>query len=298
MTEDRPIAISSSGRLGPDEVARHTFGTARRGFDPTEVRAFLEEVARELASGQEREQQLRKEAADADERAAHPVLDEDTLTAALGQETAKVLRAAHEAANDMMKRAESEAAGVLAEAERRESQVRAEAEKTSAQQAAVLHEEREKAHRNAELEAKSRIEAARRESEELLEGARVECRSMLQQAQELRAKVLTDLSNRRRVLHLQIEQLRAGRERLSETIQGARQLVDDIADDLLRAEDEARQAAEAAVGQQRVCRIMNPTRQVSRLGFTPSRPPRLLLAARPKPMWLLRLRCVLGRPRR
>ncbi len=69
---------------------------------------------------------------------------------------------------------------------------------------------------------------------------------MVQQAQDLRTKVLTDLTNRRRVLHLQIEQLRAGRERLSETIQGARQSVDDIADELLRAEDEARLAAEAA----------------------------------------------------
>ena len=58
--------------------------------------------------------------------------------------------------------------------------------------------------------------------------------------------MLTDLTNRRRVLHLQIEQLRAGRERLSETIQGARQSVDDIADGLLRAEDDARLAAEAA----------------------------------------------------
>ena len=69
---------------------------------------------------------------------------------------------------------------------------------------------------------------------------------MVQQAQDLRTKVLTDLTNRRRVLHLQIEQLRAGRERLSETIQGARQSVDDIADELIHAEDEARLAAEAA----------------------------------------------------
>ena len=122
MAEDRLIAISSSGRLGPDEVARHTFGTVRRGFDPAEVRAFLEDVARELSSGHEREQQLKKDAADADERAANPVLDEETLTTALGQETARVLHAAHEAATDMLKRAEAQAADLVAEAERRESQ--------------------------------------------------------------------------------------------------------------------------------------------------------------------------------
>ncbi len=153
MAEDRPIAISSSGRLGPDEVARHTFGTARRGFDPAEVRAFLEDVARELSAGLDREQLLRKDAADADERAAHPVLDEETLTTALGQETARVLHAAHEAASDMLNRARSEAADLVAAAESRESQARADAEKASAEQAAALQTERELAHRQAEQEA-------------------------------------------------------------------------------------------------------------------------------------------------
>ena len=54
MADDRKIAISSSNHVGPDEVARHTFATSRRGFDPAEVRAFLEEVARELSATLER----------------------------------------------------------------------------------------------------------------------------------------------------------------------------------------------------------------------------------------------------
>jgi hypothetical protein len=58
--------------------------------------------------------------------------------------------------------------------------------------------------------------------------------------------VLSDLTRRRRVLHTQIEQLRAGRERLAETITEVRHTVDRVTDDLLRAEDEARSAAEAA----------------------------------------------------
>ena len=69
---------------------------------------------------------------------------------------------------------------------------------------------------------------------------------MVQEAQELRARVLADLARRRRVLHSQIEQLRAGRERLAETISDVRQAVDQITDELFRAEDEARLAAEAA----------------------------------------------------
>jgi hypothetical protein len=61
--------------------------------------------------------------------------------------------------------------------------------------------------------------------------------------------VLSDLTRRRRLLHTQIEQLRAGRERLAETIGEVRHTVDRVTDDLLRAEDEARSAAEA-VGRQ------------------------------------------------
>jgi DivIVA domain-containing protein len=246
VPEDRHIAISSSNQLSPDEVSRHTFGTVRRGFDPAEVRTFLEEVARSITSLHEREQQLRNEIAEAQERAAHPVVDESTLTEALGHETAKVLRAAHEAAGELLRRAETDASERIANAERRESQAREDADRASAEQAAALQEERDKAHRHAQSEASALIDAARRESEKALEEARTECRSMVQQAQELRTRILTDLSSRRRVLHLQIEQLRAGRERLSEAIQEVRVSVDQIADELFRAEDQARLAAEAA----------------------------------------------------
>ncbi|MFZ0667645.1 MAG: DivIVA domain-containing protein [Acidimicrobiales bacterium] len=246
MAEDRPIAISSSNHLGPDEILRRTFATTRRGFDPTEVRTFLEEVARELSNATDREKALRAEVAEAEERAANPVLDEETLTSALGTETARVLHAAREAAGQVLRKAEDEASELVERAERRESQARSDTERALVDQASALQAERDEAHRQAQLEVSERIEAARLESEELMERTRAECKSMVQQAQELRTKVLTDLTSRRRVLHLQIEQLRAGRERLSEAIQDVRVSVDHIADDLLRAEDEARLAAEVA----------------------------------------------------
>ena len=48
------------------------------------------------------------------------------------------------------------------------------------------------------------------------------------------------------MLHAQIEQLRAGRERLAETMTDVKHSVEAIADDLFKAEDEARMAAEVA----------------------------------------------------
>jgi hypothetical protein len=69
---------------------------------------------------------------------------------------------------------------------------------------------------------------------------------MVDEAQGLRSRVLADLTRRRKVLHAQIEQLRAGRERLTETVQDVRRSIDTIAEDLFAAEDNARLAAEEA----------------------------------------------------
>jgi DivIVA domain-containing protein len=227
-------------------VARHTFGTSRRGFDPSEVRAYLEMVGAELVVALERERELREMVAEAEHRAANPVLDEATLTASLGQETARVLRSAHDAAAEVTARAEAEAeqlrTGALAEA----GAVRERADQMATERTEQVESATAELRRRAQEEATATVEKARLEAEALMSQARAECRAMVQEAQDLRAKVLADLTRRRRVLHSQIEQLRAGRERLAETITGVRNSVDVIADELFRAEDEARQAAEEA----------------------------------------------------
>jgi len=245
MSEER-LSISSSARLHPDEVARHTFGTARRGFDPSEVRSFLEHVARELVAAADREQDLRRALVEAERRAENPVLDESTLTAALGLETARVLRSAHEAAAELVGRAENDAARLRAQAQEEAEQLQRHTEQSAQDRSAESEAAAAELRRRAQDEATSRLDGARLEAEAVVTQARAECRAMVQEAQELRARVLGDLGRRRRVLHSQIEQLRAGRERLAETIGDVRQAVDQITDELFRAEDEARLAAEAA----------------------------------------------------
>jgi DivIVA domain-containing protein len=245
MPEDR-LTISSTARMHPDEVARHTFGTVRRGFDPAEVRSFLEHVARELMAAADREQELRRAVAEADHRAAHPVLDDATLTSALGQETARVLQSAHDAAAELTARAEHDAARVLDAARQEAEELQRHTQERTGEQATQSEAAAAELRRRAQEEAASMVETARLEAEALVDQARAECRAMVTEAQELRARVLADLTRRRRVLHSQIEQLRAGRERLAETIGDVRNAVDHIADELFRAEDEARLAAEAA----------------------------------------------------
>jgi DivIVA domain-containing protein len=68
MPEERRMTITSSSHLAPDDVARHTFASVRRGFDPTEVRDYLESIASGLRAHAEREQELLAALADADRR--------------------------------------------------------------------------------------------------------------------------------------------------------------------------------------------------------------------------------------
>ncbi len=96
MPEGRPPI--SSARIATGDIARHSFAIVRRGFDTDEVRAYLQSVARSLEGLEEREQELRTALAEAEERAAHPVVDEATLTTSLGQHSAQILRHAHEEA--------------------------------------------------------------------------------------------------------------------------------------------------------------------------------------------------------
>ena len=246
MSDERRLTIGSTSRMSPDEVARHTFATGRRGFDTGEVRAFLELLARELHAAAQRERELLDALADAEHRAANPVLDDSTLTNALGQETARVLKTAHDAAAELLSRAENDGARVRAEAQEESTRLVAGAEQQAAERTGAAESAAAELRRRAEEETVARLDSAKSEAESLLEQARTDCRSMVHEAQELRARVLSDLTRRRRVLHGQIEQLRAGRERLAETIGAVRQVVDEVTDDLFRAEDDARRAAEEA----------------------------------------------------
>jgi DivIVA domain-containing protein len=246
MPEERLVSITTSLHLAPDDVARHSFGSVRRGFDPGEVRAYLESVAAGLRGVAERERELLDQLADAEHRAAHPVLDESTLTAALGSETARVLHSAHEVAGEIVAKAEAEANRLLTEAGEEIEQNRALTEARLEERTADVERTVTELRQRTDHDVAAALEKARLDAEEMVASAREQCRSMVEEAQGLRARVLADLAKRRKVLHAQIEQLRAGRERLAETVNDVRRSIDVIADDLFAAEDNARLAAEAA----------------------------------------------------
>lgn len=241
MPEER-TSISSS-RIAAADVARHAFGTVRRGFDPQEVRAYLELVARELGAWEQHEQELRRQLGEAEERARHPVIDESTLSAALGQQSAQVLRKAHEEAARTTREAEESAGALVREAQSQAAEVRVQAESGAAERIAEAEIAVGTVHQQAQQDAAQILETARADAEAVVARAREQGQAMVDQAQETRRRVLADMAQRRRAMTLQIEQFRAARDELASSVLGVRQAVDRIVDDLSRADDEARAAA-------------------------------------------------------
>src|SRR5438309_1756442 len=241
MPEER-IVISSEPTLSPDEIASHSFPVAFRGFEQAEVRRFLKRLGDELASIRERERDMRRSLEEARQRLAHPEIDEVTLTAALGEETGRILRSAREAASDVRAKAEAHAARIILEAEEQAQRQRLEAENVLARRV----EEADEVAANIRAAAEADSQAVHDRVQAELDVAKARGREMIAEAQVVRERIIGDLARRRRAAQIQIEQLLAGRDRLLETYKSVRGTLDDITAELAHAEDEARVAAEAA----------------------------------------------------
>jgi len=245
MSDERAI---SSSRVSATDVTRHSFGVVRRGYDPREVRSYLELVARELAAWEEREQEYRRQLQEAKHRAQNPVLDEATITQALGQQTAAILRKAHEEAARLVAEAEQRAVTLTREAQQQVTETTVQAEASGAERIAEAELAAGSVRHQSEEEARRIVEAARQEGETVMARAREHGRLMVEEAQNARKRVLGDMAQRRRLVHVQIEQLRAARDELAAAVMSVRDRFDEITGKLATAEDEARQAA-AATGQ-------------------------------------------------
>ncbi len=159
-------------------------------------------VAAELARLQERERFLERELRTAQQpRVSNvPTIDEDTATRLLGEEAARILQTAREAATQIKTRAEDGSARLLREA---------------TDEAQRLREE-------AEIESARRRQDASSDAEAELQMAKQQGRDMVNEARAYRERVLSELARRRELARQQIEQLIHGRDRLLQAFERSR----------------------------------------------------------------------------
>jgi DivIVA domain-containing protein len=250
MAEGRP-PISSS-RIATGDIAQHSFAVVRRGFDSDEVRSYLQSVARSLEALEAREEELRAALTEAEERAAHPVVDEATLTASLGQHSAQILRHAHEEAARIVVQAQEGAATLLRETQSQVDELQARTESSAAERVVEVELLVANAEQEARVDSERIIAEAIAAGEAIITRAKDEGRALLDQVQEARRRVLADLAARRRGLGIQIEQLRAARDEMAASVHGVRDRVDGILAQLDRTDEEARAAAQGVADQFRL----------------------------------------------
>lgn len=223
---DIPRRVTPATRLSPEEVATRGFASSFRGVSESEVRSFLRRVADEMAYTRDRERELEDRISNLEAQLRNPApLTEQQLLDSLGEETARVLRSAQEAAEDIRSRAQERATLLVDHAE-------AEATRLT-EEATALHEERVRtgdetaaeavrvaeervAHLRATIDTVVAAETARAttEAEAEIDGARTTGREMVAEARAVRERILADLARRRTAMQQQIDELRQGRERL------------------------------------------------------------------------------------
>ena len=206
------ISFSRPDPSSPAAVAGAAFPTTRRGFDPNEVRDFLRMVAAELSRLQERERFLERELLTRPTEVGiiPGELDEDKLTEVLGEETARIIQAAREAAAKFRGRAEETAQRLVRDATDEATRIREEAEL-----------EGERIRQDATADAEAEILMAKQQG-----------RDMVNEARAYRERVLADVARRRELAREQIEDLFHGRDRLVQAFERARIATDDVLRDL------------------------------------------------------------------
>jgi len=217
----------------------------RRGFDQDEVRSYLETVGAELARLQHLVDDLDQQLKAARAPAEPEPIDIATLTSRLGEETARVLMTAQEAAADLRARAEEGAARTLKEAHEEAARLRAAAETVLAERTTEAEEAAETIRGGAAEEASRLRREARAEADATVAAAVTQGKDMLAQAQGARDRVLGDLTRRRKAGLSHIEQLRAARERLLDSFASARAELDRLAEEFDAADGEAADAWDA-----------------------------------------------------
>ncbi|MFZ4720746.1 MAG: DivIVA domain-containing protein, partial [Ilumatobacteraceae bacterium] len=202
------MSFSRPDPSSPNAVSTATFATSRKGFDQADVRDFLRMVAAELARLQEREKFLERELRNAQRGTTNAAvaLDEEVVTRMLGEEAARILSTAREAASQIKMKAEDHAARMLREA---------------TDEAQRLREE-------AEVEAARRRHDAAADAEAELQMAKQQGRDMVNEARAYRERVLNELARRREMARQQIEQLVHGRDRLLQAFERARLAAVDV----------------------------------------------------------------------
>jgi DivIVA domain-containing protein len=219
--------------LLPDEIAQQTFHQRLRGYDPGEVKAFLEAVAasaRELTSRHEALHNRLLELGNRDLSAEFDLISQDV---------GRILQDAREAAEGMRKRAAGDAETLQDEAQTAAVKLRTDAwmasEKLlqdSTKEAGIIVAAAERDSLaiigEAEREAHRRQSAVRRESEETIRAAKLEAERVLMDARTRSDELILDAGRKVEAAETRAETIDQRRTEMLADLENARQTIGNL----------------------------------------------------------------------
>jgi DivIVA domain-containing protein len=219
--------------LSPDSIAQRTFGQRLRGYNPDEVRAFLEEVAlsvRELKSRSDALHTRLLELGNRDLTAEFDLISHDV---------GRILQDAREAAEGMRKRAAGDAETLLEEAQTTAFGLRSDSwmvsekllqDSTKESAAIVQAAERDSLViiGEAEREAHRRQSAARQESEETVRAAKLEGERVLMDARSRSDELMAEASRKVAAAEARAAGVEERRTEMLADLENARQMISNL----------------------------------------------------------------------
>jgi DivIVA domain-containing protein len=235
MSEESPIVIGLKSKLDPDEIKSKEFNISKRGFDPTEVKAYLEDLSRNIQILLRRERELEEKIQELGKQKGSLEIDEESLTEQLGIEAARILSSARQSAKEIIDRAQSQSEEIIRQAEIVLAERSQEAEIAANEILDTAYKDQEKIKRESE-----------QIKQETADQAKETAAKIVSEANEIRAAILNDLIKRRRLLRNQVGQLQAGRDAIMESIEKVKEQLNELYDRLENSDNDARYAAEQA----------------------------------------------------
>ena len=249
-------------RLDPDQVSGQSFAVTRKGFDQKQVQAYLVSVSNQIKGGQQQIRDLREQVAQADVQSEPEASFSSQGVKLLDNGREASQRQTQAEAGEMATRARllAEELQTTVEGLRSLPQISDEADLRGVdshgaveglrsppqildvdQVAELLEQAYEQAQAVAGL-----LQEARDQAEAEVEHGRDQGREIVEQAKTLRLAVLRDMARRRQSARVQVERLRAGRDKLMATLSEARGSIDQSLESAKLSLTEAKVMANAA----------------------------------------------------
>lgn len=235
---DNPLIPQSSERLSPNEIASKTFTVTRRGFKAEEVNRYLALIGTYISEQHRMYDLLAAKAKSQSSATANSEaqltrkLDLASITSALGEEAAEILKSASAAGESIRAKANEYARAVREAADNAVAEQEAAHRLEMADELSVHRAEIDRITQEANTKITSEVQRAEELARTLVQEARSDADSIIRKAKEVRAEVYAEIDRRTNEARDVLQLIEAHKEQLTSELRGVNVALDSLLDEV------------------------------------------------------------------